>query len=285
MPVSSLGPVNPAAFIYNDFAHSRRQAPEAENSGTVGTEKLPSDKPCCAAGQETAQAVTPTRENESSCCGRDSKETEEEQKKQKDQEAGPTPLAELTLEEQAQVHKLQQRDREVRAHEQAHVAAGGRYVRSGASFEYEKGPDGRQYAVGGEVSIDAGSVPGDPRASITKAQTVKRAALAPAKPSAQDRRVAAKASQAETKARAELAEMNREQAELAREQQAQKAEASAGTQATNAANQTQGPKTLPGPGSFPAGQNGQAFFPYAESIPGAGASAGVIISAGVSLYV
>ena len=74
----------------------------------------------------------------------------------------------------------------------AHIAAGGPYVRGGARFEYEKGPDGRCYAVGGEVSIDT-SPEKDPRATLQKMKVVQRAALAPAHPSAQDRRVAAQA--------------------------------------------------------------------------------------------
>ena len=88
----------------------------------------------------------------------------------------------LSKEEQQEVAKLKQRDAEVRAHEQAHIAAGGHYVRGGANYEYQTGPDGKRYAVGGEVSIDTSPVPDDPQATITKMQTVRRAALAPAKP-------------------------------------------------------------------------------------------------------
>lgn len=106
--------------------------------------------------------------------------------------------------QQAEVRELQKRDREVRAHESAHMAAGGSYVRGGASFQFVTGPDGRLYAAGGEVSIDASPIPDDPQATILKMQTVRRAALAPAQPSAQDRSVAAAASQAEARAQMEL---------------------------------------------------------------------------------
>ena len=102
------------------------------------------------------------------------------------------------------MQQLKQRDTQVRQHEQAHLAAGGQYVRGGASFEYTTGPDGRRYATGGEVSIDVGSER-TPEATIRKAQAVRRAALAPAEPSGQDRSVAAQAAQLETKARQELA--------------------------------------------------------------------------------
>jgi SprA family protein len=112
---------------------------------------------------------------------------------------------ELTEEEQQQVQEMATRDREVRAHEQAHVAAGGSNVRGGASFEYDVGPDGQQYAVGGHVQIDVSSER-DPRATIAKMRQVKSAALAPANPSGADRAVASHASATEASARAALAE-------------------------------------------------------------------------------
>ena len=110
---------------------------------------------------------------------------------------------ELTREEVLRVLELEKRDREVRAHEQAHIAAGGRYVRSGASFQYETGPDGKRYAVGGEVSIDT-TEEKDPEATIRKMETVRRAALAPAHPSSKDRKVAAEAQIKAQKAAREL---------------------------------------------------------------------------------
>lgn len=110
---------------------------------------------------------------------------------------------ELSEEEQREVEQLQARDREVRNHEQAHVAAGGQYVQGGPRYDFTRGPDGRRYATGGEVSIDT-SPANTPEATIQKARVVRRAALAPAEPSAQDRRVAAQASQLENQARQEI---------------------------------------------------------------------------------
>ena len=112
----------------------------------------------------------------------------------------------LSPEAQAQLRELRQRDAEVRAHEKAHMAAGGQYVAGGPSYEYQQGPDGRQYAIGGHVSIDASSIPDDPEASAAKARQVRRAALAPGEPSAQDRAVAAKAAAQEAKAAREKQE-------------------------------------------------------------------------------
>jgi hypothetical protein len=110
----------------------------------------------------------------------------------------------LSDDDQREVQELKNRDREVRAHEQAHIAAAGAHSRGGPSYEYQRGPDNRQYAVGGEVQIDTSAVSGDPEATIRKAQTVRRAANAPAEPSSQDRSVASAAAQMEAKARREL---------------------------------------------------------------------------------
>ena len=101
------------------------------------------------------------------------------------------------------IRQLSQRDTEVRAHEQAHSAVGGQYA-GAAQYSYQRGPDGVNYAVGGEVPIDVGPINGDPRATLEKMQIVQRAALAPAEPSSQDRRVAALASQQANQARAEI---------------------------------------------------------------------------------
>lgn len=114
------------------------------------------------------------------------------------------PQANLSKDELAQVEKLKARDREVRAHEAAHMAAAGGLARGGANFSYQRGPDGQLYAIGGEVGIDISSVPGNPHAMLRKAEIIRRAALAPAQPSSQDRAVAAAASQMQAAAQAEL---------------------------------------------------------------------------------
>lgn len=117
--------------------------------------------------------------------------------------SGNTQQVQLSEAEQAQLVELSARDREVRAHEAAHANAGGRFAGS-ASFSYQRGPDGQNYAVGGEVAISTGTIAGDPQATIQKAQIVRRAALAPAQPSSQDRAVAAQAAALELAARNEL---------------------------------------------------------------------------------
>ena len=122
----------------------------------------------------------------------------------------------LTDDERRQVQQLADRDREVRAHEQAHLSAAGSRATSGASFSYTEGPDGRRYATGGEVTIDTSPVQGDPEATLRAAELVQRAALAPAEPSAQDRQVAAAAN---TMAQVASAELSQQRAEETREAQ------------------------------------------------------------------
>jgi hypothetical protein len=117
----------------------------------------------------------------------------------------------LTEDELKQLQQLQDRDREVRAHEAAHMAAAGGLATGGASFTYQKGPDGGNYAVGGEVNIDTSAVTNDPEATLRKAETIRRAALAPADPSSQDRKVAAAATQMQAQALADLSEQRRKQ--------------------------------------------------------------------------
>ncbi|WP_051340590.1 putative metalloprotease CJM1_0395 family protein [Azospirillum halopraeferens] len=114
----------------------------------------------------------------------------------------PGSGAERSPEEQDVIRKLQKADTDVRRHEAAHQSAGGPYA-GAASFTFQKGPDGRAYAVAGEVSIDI-SRESTPAATVTKMETVKRAALAPADPSPQDLRVAAQADAIKAQAKAEM---------------------------------------------------------------------------------
>lgn len=119
---------------------------------------------------------------------------------QRSERDNPQGLKDSELKELAD---LKARDREVRAHEAAHQAVGGQYAGS-ISYVYERGPDGAQYAVGGEVSIDTSPVQGDPQATLEKMRVVRAAALAPAEPSPQDRAVAAEAMQLMLQAQTEL---------------------------------------------------------------------------------
>src|SRR3990167_4766670 len=118
----------------------------------------------------------------------------------------PSPQQERL--EQLEIAKLVGRDQEVRAHEQAHSAVGGSYA-GAPTYTFTRGPDGKRYAVGGEVSIDVGAVPNNPEATLRKMEIVLRAAQAPAQM---------------TKARVELAEQRRTEAQSDRESSAEDAE-------------------------------------------------------------
>lgn len=120
-----------------------------------------------------------------------------------DAKGGSGPEGDLTEEEKAQVAELKRRDAEVRAHEQAHLAASGGMARGGASYDFQKGPDGRSYAVGGEVQIAMKSGR-TPEETIRNAEQVRAAALAPADPSGVDQQTAAAAARMAQEARQEL---------------------------------------------------------------------------------
>ena len=125
----------------------------------------------------------------------------------------PTQQAteELSQQDQQKVAQLKQRDQEVKTHEQAHLSAAGAYAIGGASFTYQTGPNGVRYAVGGEVNISTSAIKDDPAATLKKADTIRRAALAPENPSSQDQRVAAKATSMAGKARIDLVELSQQQ--------------------------------------------------------------------------
>lgn len=109
-----------------------------------------------------------------------------------------------------EVKGMEKTQAEVIQHENAHKSVGGQYAGS-ISYEKTAGPDGKQYIVGGEVSIDTSSED-TPQKTIAKMQVVKRAALAPANPSGADRSAASTASAKEAEARQELSEEMRENA-------------------------------------------------------------------------
>lgn len=113
---------------------------------------------------------------------------------------------ELSETEQRVVDEMEARDAEVRAHEQAHAAAAGAYAEGGPKYEYETGPDKKQYAVGGSVELDTSDVPNNPEATIQKAQVLRKAASAVSEMSGADRNVAMAAMEMEVAARQELRE-------------------------------------------------------------------------------
>jgi len=163
----------------------------------------PSDK-----SQNQESKATDLKENINSPKNNQSAETKTETRKDdaiKDNNEEQYTEAELDV-----IEQLKARDREVRTHEAAHAAVGGQHAGS-PSYSFQRGPDGRSYAVGGEVSISVSPVAGDPEATIRKMDVVRRAALAPSQPSSQDRQVAQEAVSKKTVAQVELSKVAAEE--------------------------------------------------------------------------
>ncbi|EAI2879767.1 hypothetical protein E2509_03145 [Campylobacter jejuni] len=131
---------------------------------------------------------------------------------------------ELTLQQVQQLRELQSIDRNVKAHEAAHQAAGGGLA-GAASFSYTRGPDNQMYAVAGEVPIrmQEGRTPEE---TIANARQVAAAAMAPADPSPQDYKVAANAAKMEFDARAEATKLKAQEAKEKKEEDEEKQESS-----------------------------------------------------------
>ena len=124
---------------------------------------------------------------------------------------------ELTPEEKQRIAELKRIDAEVRAHEQAHITVGRGLITSGPNYQYTYGPDGKQYAVAGEVGIDT-SPEQEPQENIDKGQHIQATALAPIDPSPQDYSVAATGKSLEQQGRTDLRDEQR--AEMAQQQDA-----------------------------------------------------------------
>jgi hypothetical protein len=168
-----------------------------------------------------ASSRTPSRASSSSEVSDSAETTRSNNAEQQRQQAAQRAQQQA---EQKMIQELQARDREVRTHEQAHVTAGGSLVISGPSYTYQRGPDGRAYAIGGKVQLDVSEVANDPEASLQKSEQIRRAALAPMDPSPQDMKVAASAGQMAARARLDIAVQRREEAQLETEQRALEAE-------------------------------------------------------------
>ncbi len=158
--------------------------------------------------QPSSESANPSSENNQNTANSN------QQTDQSSSGSQPFSESQLTDAELRLIEELKKIDTEVRRHEMAHIAAGGRYITSGANLTYKRGPDGRNYAVSGEVGIDTSPVPGDPQATIQKMRQIRSAALAPANPSAQDLKVASRAASEASQALSELMVLQaKEQAE------------------------------------------------------------------------
>ena len=187
-----------------DFVNLRKQAQQANeviNSGSDGNKGADQNPQASSEGDDGEKDSSGTAE--SSLTGQQTTSSTEQRTPQTDAEE---------LAEQQIIRSLESRDKEVRTHERAHAAVGGAYTGS-PSYSFEIGPDGKKYAVEGEVAVDVTPVAGDPQETIAKMKKVQAAALAPANPSSQDIRVAASASSIIAEAQAELITANSESTE------------------------------------------------------------------------
>lgn len=98
----------------------------------------------------------------------------------------------LAPEDRTTVEHLRQRDAQVRQEENAHAGGAGSLA-GPISYSYQRGPDGRQYAVGGSVPITIRSVTGDPDEARRLGGKLAAAALAATNPSAADLAAASRA--------------------------------------------------------------------------------------------
>lgn len=189
VPVSTANPPTELAQ-----AEAVKKVPIPEPKSTV---ENPANRQLADAYQESDKPNSTKQSDESnqkqSLSDKNSEDAESSEKEEQRRE----------LIEQQQVQKLKKRDSEVKAHEQAHAAVGGELA-GAPQYQYTLGPDGKRYAIAGEVKIDI-SPEQDPQQTITKMEKVKRAALAPVEPSAQDLKVAAQAGQVANQALADLA--------------------------------------------------------------------------------
>jgi len=163
---------------------SLKSLEEAAESGFLQNRRLPDDRPSDEQEQDRLRQHRRPVDDQG--------DAERQAAKERQQEVELEAIKELAA-----------RDREVRSHEQAHAAVGGQFAGSPV-YQYTRGPDGISYAVSGEVSINTSPIPGDPHATLAKAQLIRRAAHAPIDPSPQDRQVAAAAARMEADALAEI---------------------------------------------------------------------------------
>ena len=157
-------------------------------SGGISQEDLQSKK------QEAQEALRKDSQENERTQNIIKSEAEKREAKKKDEKA--------ENKKDEQTKELENIQREVIAHENAHKAAAGEF--GGAiSYSYTEGPDGKSYITGGEVPIKLkeGSTPEE---TLRNMQNVQRAANAPADPSGQDRQVAVKAAALASKAQKEI---------------------------------------------------------------------------------
>lgn len=142
------------------------QIKQSQGSGEAGSTRSPADR----SAPVSPAASTPSRSLE------------------RQDPAAPSAARlpnDLSAGERADVTRLQQRDQQVKQEEKAHAAVAGDLA-GPINYVYQLGPDGRQYAVGGSVGIQAQTLSGNPDEAKRLAGRMAAAANAATNPSAQD---------------------------------------------------------------------------------------------------
>lgn len=196
--VGSVYDTNPVSKV-SDKQESSAAVKTSSSEDDINDEAIISDEAKDLWAKEQASTATT-----------DNKTKTDDQNTNKSQQNTLGSKKELTAEQQQEVQKLKLIDSQVKAHEQAHLAAAAGISASAPSYTYQEGPDGKKYAVGGEVSISF-SKGNNPEENISKAETMRNAALAPAEPSSQDMAVAQQAEQIIAEAQQQLAEQKLEE--------------------------------------------------------------------------
>lgn len=186
-------------------APSQSSPSEPEDRSSFDEQTLSHQESNTQSITDNASSEVNLSQNNGSSLTKNEEATHDEEDTSEDKQA--EPYSNYTDEELQIIEQLKTREAEVIAHEQAHAAVGGQYT-GPPNYDYQTGPNGVRYAVSGEVSIDTSEIPGDPEATLQKAKQIKAAALAPADPSAQDLKVAAKADRMAANARAEIISEN-----------------------------------------------------------------------------
>lgn len=206
----SFSPARITTPVPEAATNSTTLSPVSQTSSNRGVLPGRTDQNTTLDNSQNTDVSGADSEEDSSVASSRNSDSIEENSDDSNSEAESRSSFELTEQELATLQKLKSRDIEVRTHEQAHQAVGGQYA-SAPTYEFERGPDGKNYAVSGEVNIQLPSQSDDPEQVIRHADQVVRAALAPAQPSAQDRRVAAQATQSKVEAQQRLREQNQEE--------------------------------------------------------------------------
>jgi hypothetical protein len=111
----------------------------------------------------------------------------------------PQDRNELSDTNKEALDELKKRDKKVKKHEAGHTGNPDIQTIGTPRYKYTLGPDGKMYAVGGEVTLSTGRV-SNPQDALRKATALKKASLSSDDPSPADFAAASAASQMKAEA-------------------------------------------------------------------------------------